>query len=66
MLELEVAAVTLPELEVVLDALLGTTEEASEEPSSSTTATDAVELEAGEAAEMVDAAEVGETAPGGP
>lgn len=64
MLEVEVAAVSLPVLEVLLEALLATTGEELGELSSSATATDAVELEAVEAAEL-GTMELGGTAPGG-
>ena len=64
MLELEVAVASLPVVEVVLEALLATTGEELGELSSSTTATDAVEFEVVEAAEL-ETMELDKPAPGG-
>lgn len=74
MLELEVAPLLLlvpftallkAVLEVLLDALLAMTGEAIGEPLSSATATDGVEVGAIGTAELDEAVELGETAPGG-
>lgn len=73
-LELEVAPLLLPVplsilfeavLEVLLDARLAMTGEATGDPMSSATATDGVAVGAIGTAELDEAVELGETAPGG-